>query len=235
MKPFRPAVVGLSAGAALFVVSTAADANGRRSIKDEPHPLVLSWTGFYVGISGGAAWASSDWDFKGSPVTSMDDTGGIVGGTLGYNWQSGAWVFGVEADLSTGLGLQTHSGSAVFPAACAGGLGCATDIDWLGTVRGRLGYASGGLLLYATGGFAFARVEHSIPAATTNSETATGWTIGAGLEGRLTSNLSAKVEYLFVDLGETTACPASNALCAPPGTLADNEVNILRVGLNYRF
>jgi outer membrane immunogenic protein len=229
MKKFLVACLGLAACAAAAFLPTSAYADGT-GIYDESYRF--SDTGFYVGVAGGGAWASSDWHSNGLPVTSISNSGGIVGGTVGFNFQNGRWLLGIETDLSTGLRLRTHESSAGF---CTGGLGCVADVEWLGTVRGRLGYAHHRMLFYVTGGAAFARIDHSIPVAETNRQTITGWTVGGGLEAILIGNLSAKIEYLFVDLGETVACPDSNASCPASGTLADNRLNIVRAGLNYRF
>src|SRR5262249_58963505 len=89
-----------------------------------------NWTGFYLGINGGGAWGTSKWDSTGE----FDISGGVFGGTAGYNWQTGPWVFGLEGDVD-GTRIKGHT-------AVACPLGCETRNSWLPTARGPIGYAS---------------------------------------------------------------------------------------------
>ena len=124
---------------------------------------VYSWTGFYLGVNVGGGWSNANSEFStaGFPsFASVDNhmAGVIAGGQVGYNWQSGAWVFGVEADF------QYSGMKGGISAPCPAGLcaGCASfdqNMPWFGTARGRLGYASAGWLIYATGGYAYTRLE----------------------------------------------------------------------------
>jgi outer membrane immunogenic protein len=182
---------------------------------------VYNWTGLYFGINGGGAFGSSSWDLTGS----RDTSGGLVGGTIGYNWQSAQTVFGLEGDLDWADINGTSSTN------CPGG--CKTSDSWLSTVRGRLGYAADRFLPYVTGGAAFGDIRAQAPGFGTQSDTKAGWTIGGGLEAALVGNWTAKVEYLYVDLGSFN-CGVS---CG--GGLASDNVsfksNILRAGLNFRY
>ena len=121
--------------------------------------------------------------------------GFLVGGTLGYNYQTGSFVWGLEGDIA----WSDVKGSV----ACGLGLTCETANRWLGTARGRLGYAFDRLLPYITGGGAFGNVRASINPGPIVSATNTriGWTVGAGLEYAFLGNWTAKIEYLYVDLG----------------------------------
>jgi outer membrane immunogenic protein len=179
-----------------------------------------NWTGFYIGINAGGAWGTSRWD----SATSFDVSGGLVGGTLGYNWQSGPFVFGVEGDID----WADISGST--NAACP--LGCRTENGWLGTARGRIGYAFDRFLPYVTGGLAFGDIKASTPGFAGGSSTRTGWTAGAGLEFALAGNWTAKVEYLYVDLGSFN-CGLNCGAFTPDNV--SFKTNILRAGLNFRF
>jgi outer membrane immunogenic protein len=180
-----------------------------------------SWTGFYVGINGGGGFGTSTWDSTGS----RNISGGLVGGTVGYNYQFGQAVIGVEGDMN----WADINGSTTN--ACPAG--CKTSDSWLATVRGRLGYAADRFMPYVTGGAAFGDIRASTPGFPTATATNTGWTIGGGLEAALAGNWTAKVEYLYVDLGKFNC-----GLNCGAGLTADNvsfRTNLLRAGVNYRF
>ena len=115
-------------------------------------PPVWSWTGFYVGINGGGGFGRSDYATP-FPSDSFDTSGGLVGGTLGYNYQMDNVVLGVEGDID----WSNIRGSA----ACAGTI-CETRNDSLGTARGRLGDAFGNVMPYVTGGLAVGDIKNSI-------------------------------------------------------------------------
>jgi len=183
-------------------------------------PSYANWTGFYVGINGGYAWGDSEWsggtgNFKVSP------NGWLGGGTIGYNFQTGTWVWGIEGDFDY-VDLNGTAGGLC--------IGCSVKDTWLGTARGRLGYAGwNNWLPYITGGGAFGNIKVSTPFGD-NSNTKWGWTAGAGLEWAFLANWSAKVEYLYVDLGSTNC-----DLCAVTPTNIDFKSSIVRLGVNYRF
>ena len=148
-----------------------------------------NWTGFYFGINGGGAFGSSTWDSTGSRNVS----GGLVGGTVGYNYQFGQAVVGVEGDIDW-TDINGTTTNACPPAARPATPGSST-------VRGRLGYAADRFMPFVTGGAAFGDIRASTPGFATSSATNTGWTLGGGLEAALAANWTAKVEYLYVDLG----------------------------------
>jgi len=191
-------------------------------------PPPYNWTGFYVGINGGGGWGTSKWDppFPGS----FDVSGGVVGGTVGYNWQFGTWVAGVEGDLDwSNIKGSTTAGICVTPA-------CEMRNNYLGTVRGRMGYAFDRFLPYVTGGLAVGNVKASSPGLTTVDDTNAGWTAGAGVEFAVAGNVTAKVEYLYVDLGNVT-CGIGSACYGgvTASNKADFTTNMVRGGLNFRF
>jgi outer membrane immunogenic protein len=228
MKSVLLASVGV-----LTLAATLATAAGSASAADLPRryePIVpkapifspvYNWTGFYIGINGGGAWGHSDWDSAGS----FNLSGGLVGGTVGYNWQTGPWVLGVEGDVD-----WSRINGTVTNALC--GLGCTTSNDWLATVRGRAGYAFDRIMPYITGGLALGNVNATTPFFAGKDEVNAGWTVGAGLEVALMNNWTAKAEYLYVDLGQIN-CGIS---C---GALVNDNVSftshIVRGGINYRF
>ena len=178
------------------------------------------WTGVYAGINGGYGWGTSDWSV---PAASVKPAGWLVGGTLGFNYQIGSFVLGVEGDYDWADINDT--------VVCAAPFTCGTSSKYLATVRGRLGFAFDRWLPYVTGGAAFADINANgtLPAlAVTQNQT--GWTFGGGLEFAFLPNWSAKVEYLYVDLG--TFDPG---FAAPLASSVSLKENIVRAGINYKF
>jgi outer membrane immunogenic protein len=214
--------------AALVSAATAADIPRRveRQVA-APVPYVAvayNWTGFYVGINGGWGWGTGS--LSGPPPTGdMDSSGGLIGGTVGYNWQNGQIVWGVEADIDWS-GIETDSRR------CGVGVRCSVNNDWLGTARGRVGLAMDRWMPYITGGVAFGDVSASVTGFQGKSDTRAGWTLGAGVEYAIAAPWTAKLEYLYVDLGDFSCGRAC-------GTSGPDKVefrsHIVRAGLNYRF
>ena len=195
--------------------------------KSPPQSVVsyYNWTGFYAGIVGGWGFGNSSWSDALGGTGDFDVDGGMIGGTLGYNWQSGAIVYGLEGDFD-----WSDVNASV---ACAGVLTCETSNSWLATFRGRVGYAFDRWLPYITGGGAYGRVKATVSAAGVDLASAAssqlGWTIGGGLEYAFMGNWSAKLEYLYVDLG------SFNAAMVPAVNNVSFKENIIRAGLNYKF
>jgi outer membrane immunogenic protein len=179
---------------------------------------VNNWSGFYVGAMGGyAAEATSD---------PLGIRGGFAGGTLGYNWQSGMFVAGLEAD---GAWADISRTVTVGPIAL-------TDrVDSIGTVRGRVGVAFAQILLYGTGGFAFAdnKVSASVLGLSlSDSRVHTGWTAGAGAEWMFAPRWSVKAEYLYRRFDSQTYFTAQ----LPPGVVSGSlAMNSGQLGINYHF
>jgi outer membrane immunogenic protein len=216
MKKLLLASVGVLA---LGIASaSAADIARRRAPPPAPAYVAppFTWTGAYVGINGGYGWGNSDFSAP-FPSSSFDTSGGLVGGTLGYNYQMNQIVFGIEGDIDA---------SWIKGNGTCGGFACQTKNTWLGTVRGRLGYAFDRFMPYVTGGAAFGDIDNTITGVGSASETKAGWTVGGGLEANVWGPWSAKVEYLYVDLDR--AAPVL-------GSDAKFQSNIVRAGLNYHF
>lgn len=188
-------------------------------------PVAYNWTGLYAGINGGWGFGDSSWVDRLGSTGDFDVSGGLVGGTLGYNWQNGPVVFGVETDLAWS-GIEGDT-TVTCP------LGCETSNGWLGTARARLGYAVDRWMPFVSGGAAYGDIEASTPGFAGTSDTNVGWTVGGGAEFALAGNWTAKGEYLYVDLGELN-CSAANCGGAGP-TKIDFSAHVLRAGLNYRF
>jgi outer membrane immunogenic protein len=222
MKRFLLASVGVAAMAGLMGTASAADLPRQAPVYKAPAYVapVSNWTGFYLGINGGGAWGSSQWTGLG---TDFDVSGGLIGGTIGYNWQAGNWVFGLEGDAD----WANIKGSTNI-----GGIDFRTKNDFLATARGRIGYTFDRAMLYGTGGAAIGSVKASVPGFGSASETNVGWTAGAGLEYAFAPNWSAKVEYLYVDLGNVDCGGA----CGFAGSnKVDFTTNVVRGGVNFRF
>ena len=175
-----------------------------------------------------------------SGANSDRGSGFIAGGHGGYNWQQGSWVYGLAADLS-GSGLRSSMSGGLV------GIGCPFDaastsakIDWYGTVRGRIGWSTGNVLLYGTGGLAYGNVKLSSSFtagnATTNasvSQVKSGFVVGGGLDYMLQPNFVLNFSYQYVDLG-TLSLASSN----PPATQtasAHARFHALMAGLSWRF
>jgi outer membrane immunogenic protein len=211
-----------AAFAALMMASIAAHAADLpRSYKAPAYvaPVYANWTGFYVGLNAGYGFGKSDWDFA---AVSPSPKGFVGGVTLGYNFQTGLWLWGIEGDIA----YSDMKGSAD----CYLGT-CETKNSWLGTGRGRFGYAGwNNWLPYLTGGAAFGDVK-ATSSFGDESKVKIGWTAGAGVEYAMWSNWSVKAEYLYVDLG-TFDCGIA---CGPVGDTVSFKANVVRAGVNYRF
>lgn len=203
-------------------------------------PPVYDWTGIYLGINGGWGWGNGKWTvapnaaFPVGVSSTLNDNGGFVGGTLGANFQTGAFVFGVEGDWDYS-GINTQSSAVICNATGT----CQTGNNWLATVRGRAGVAFDRVLFYGTAGGAFANVQTTYNGVTASHDQA-GWTAGIGAEAAaLTGNWTAKLEYLYVNIGSgttscsTVTCVAANG--APIPVSVSLTENLLRFGVNYKF
>lgn len=236
---------------AVAVNAQAADLATQAPYQKAPVAMVYDWTGFYLGVNAGLGVGRNNQTltFPGFPSfeqTYLSPFGALGGVQAGYNWQTrtmfGHLVLGVEADIQ-GAGLRDDRTCLLL---CRTGVLDTSgrfdqQMDWFGTVRGRVGFARGTVLRYFTGGYAYGGVKTSVtesilgvPSGTfTTNETRGGWTVGSGVEAALGGNWTAKIEYLHVNLGNKAN---SFTLGGFPQTL-DTEIrqNIYRVGLNYRI
>ena len=207
-----------------------------------PAPLAGSWTGFYVGVAGGYGWGSTRHSADAISFESgIDDglRGALVGLTYGYNWQIGNLVLGLEGDISWSDIKDTFNDNG--SGFCLAGIAsCYTKLQWLGTERARLGFSWDRWLVYATGGAAYGSVKATVaplaPGTTITDDTRFrfGYAAGAGVEAMLAPHWSAKLEYLFVDLGTHT----NYQFTAGAFTTGDSvlvRANIVRAGLNYHW
>jgi outer membrane immunogenic protein len=189
---------------------------------------IYSWSGFYLGINGGWGFGHSDWTINplgGVNTGNFNISGGLVGGTIGGNWQWDSWVAGIEGDFDgSWIKGSTNTCVANF------GVACQTENKWLATLRGRFGYAADRALFYVTGGGAFGDVLVNT-AANWQSTNKAGWTAGGGIEGAFTNNWTARIEYLFVNLQSASFTPVG---AVNPVNVKFNA-NLIRLGVDYKF
>lgn len=237
----------------LISPAAAADIYTGGSLKEPPIIPVPTWAGFYLGVNGGGGWANDNHfnvdtftttgtDFRRISGTN-DFSGGFGGGQLGYNWQFGSFVVGFETDIQ-GSDISGSARSVQVVGAVTRFGSDRVNIDWFGTVRGRLGWAFGPWLIYGTGGFAYAGVNDSFYFSDTAgnyggvgiSNTETGWTAGGGVEYKFNPVWSMKIEYQFIDLSTETR---QRPLVLPVGYDLRGHSNIefdtVRLGVNYHF
>jgi outer membrane immunogenic protein len=233
------------------VASQAADIvlPARKAAPPPAPSLATNWSGFYLGAHAGAGWGSTNADFidPAAPFrwdASIPINGPLVGGQIGYNWQSGWALFGIEADGSwsniTGHGLCNTT--AFF-------MNCNSKVDGVATLTGRLGASVERALIYFKGGGAWAHDNETIsnvalppiPAAFSSSTSVNryGWTIGMGIEYAFLPNWSAKVEYDFIDFGtKTYNFPITNTAVAPTNFTnwsVTSMIHEMKMGVNYHF
>ncbi|MGD0026421.1 MAG: outer membrane protein [Xanthobacteraceae bacterium] len=198
-------------------------------------PAPFSWTGLYIGLNAGYASATVANTVSGGGLDgsgSVAIPAGIGGAQIGYNYQIGPMVLGFEADFD---GTMATKSSPTI--ATAGGTTSGTDqIPWIGTLRGRVGVAFDRFLLYATAGGAATQLVSTVNVGAIGSASTTfahgAWTAGGGLETAITNDLSARVEYLYVDTGNINVAEVGPPFASVTGRIQDN---LVRAGLNYRL
>ena len=215
---------------------TAGNASDLPSKKSTPQAPVVSasWAGFYAGVNGGYAWGRSSQRDTSIALPPADGdynvSGGLVGGSIGYNWQSQSFVYGVEGDAS-------YAGISGSSSSCGGTPHkCGTETNAFATARLRGGYAFGNTLLYMTGGAAFAEIKAydngwTGTAGKNGSGFQTTWTVGAGIEHKIDARWSVKAEYLYAPFGRK----AYFQLDGFTPEKVNLNLNVVRVGLNYKF
>jgi outer membrane immunogenic protein len=207
-----------------------------------PVAAVYNWGGIYFGANAGYGFGTSSWsdpnNFSGLGSTgNFDLSGAVVGATLGVNFQWDAFVAGIEGDLDASW-IDGKTSSAFCGASIGfAGSQCETRNNWFGTARGRVGYAADRVLFYGTAGGAFGNVAAGGNGGLLSSNKA-GWTAGAGIEAAFSDNWTARIEYLFVDLGSATcgtANPCGNDVLGPASQTVKFDTNLVRVGVDYKF
>lgn len=253
---------------ALAQPAVAADINLRPVYKAAPALPAINWNGFYAGVNAGYSRGHTTTSLTpndvydgliGTPDNpheydpfpgSLKPAGFVGGGQIGFNVQSGLLLAGIEADLSY---ADLHKSASVTGPLFVGGqytTSIDTNLDWFGTLRGRLGIlVSPSLLLYGTGGLAYGEVKTTTTGTNTfgcvgmiycitgtNSGVSTGWTAGGGFEYAFADRWTLKAEYLYADLGSRSVTLSDPEV---PGSALtaknDFSLQIVRAGLNYRF
>ncbi len=223
-----------------------------------------NWTGPYVGANIGGAFGTSDVAttagsggyFAAGSITSIAANGaeslkpsGFTGGVGGgFNQQTGSWVVGVEADIDALSLNKSTSTTAVYPCCSPSAytINQGVKTSWLFTARPRLGWATDGVLVYATGGLAVtdfhstgAFTDTFGPETENGSKTTTkaGWTLGGGVEAAIDPKWSLKAEYLYADFGSVSSSAAlvPAVLSQVMDHTAKLNTSIVRLGLNMRF
>ena len=219
--------------------AVAADLPSRRAPPPAyvaPAPL-FTWTGFYLGVNGGGWINNSRLDTIAGMSGKLGGGGALIGGTMGYNWQTASRiVVGVETDLAY------RTKATVTPPFSTSS---ATSDGYLGTLRGRVGYGFDRGLVYITGGLAYGNAAApnalvSMPLGLAGLRTGSGnlqagWTVGAGAEFAITNNWSVKGEYLYADLGSKGIGYTDAVTLLPTPVSIKTADHILRAGVNYRF
>jgi outer membrane immunogenic protein len=233
MKNNTKAIAAL-AGLAVLMATPVLAADMAMKAPPPSAPIIdpsVNWTGFYLGGNAGGAWATAS-DNNAFFVASTGDfhiSGAIGGGQVGYNWQASRWVFGIESDYDfSNVKGSTSTGL------CAGVV-CTIENTWVGTTRGRIGYAYGSWLPYVTGGVAYGNVHIQDSAGAVHAGTTrAGWTAGGGVEYALNKNWSVRAEYLHIDLGSGGVPCATGAGPCGISTQTFTE-NVVRGGINFRY
>jgi outer membrane immunogenic protein len=239
-------LLALACGAAALIAGGAANAADLPARPAPPRAPVFvapvyNWTGFYIGINGGGAWAHKCWDFLGVGAVLAregchDPDGGLFGGQVGFNWQTGAFVFGVEF-AGDWASLEGNNRSLVFPLETN-----RSKIDAIASFTGRVGYAWDAALLYVKGGGAWVDDKYDARITTTGilvdsaSGSRGGWTVGGGFEYGFAPNWSVGVEYMHYDFGNRNVTFAPAACIG--GACVDRisqTVDAVTARLNWRF
>jgi outer membrane immunogenic protein len=246
MKTLLLATVAL---AALAAGEAAAADLAARSYTKAPAQVfaAYNWSGFYMGVNGGYGWANKCADYAGTTGAPLaanvfdgchKATGGVAGGQIGYNWQTGGWVFGLEAQ---GDWANLRGANIGIVPAGIDPLTSSTTINALGFFTGRLGYAWDNSLLYVKGGAAASRNKYESQIAATGvsyataNETRWGAAVGAGVEFGLTPNWSFGVEYTHAFLGARDVTFTPSPIGAAVVDRIKQDVDLVTARINYRF
>jgi outer membrane immunogenic protein len=205
---------------------------------------VYDWTGVYVGVFGGGGYGNHNVNNANGQSGTFTDftanyssTGGVAGGEIGYDWQSGNYLVGVAGDVFWS-GIKGNDSNQFFAGNFLGVTGVDADnLRWGGTLRARGGIAFDRWLLFFTGGYAFGDIQHTNTDATTNlvdkfTVHANGLTAGAGFEYAITNNVIGKFEYRYYNFnGYNRPNPPNGAI---PYT-TESTYSVVTIGLDFKF
>jgi outer membrane immunogenic protein len=240
MKRFLLVAVSLVALVGLAAPASAAD----MAVKAPPAPVlppIYNWSGFYIGANGGWGQSHNCWDFVGVAGAIIADgcrdrSGGLVGGQIGYRWQTNQFVFGLEAQ-GDWADLSNTRVSLINPL-----FSTRTKTDGIGLFTGQIGYAWNATLLYVKGGAAVTSNRFSILDTFTGTELAAasstrwGGTVGVGLEYGFAPNWSVGVEYDHLFMGDSNnSFSVVNPIVAGALNRISQDVDMVTLRINYRF
>jgi outer membrane immunogenic protein len=195
-------------------------------------PEVYSWTGWYFGAFGGVGTGDAELNATdGTDDLSVDisSSGAFGGGQAGFDYQTGNWVFGAVADIAA-----TSYGADAELSGDFGEASAESQLDYLGTVRARAGWAMDRTLFYGHGGFAYGKMDQEVrigdDTVFEGDTTKTGWTVGAGIEHAFTDNLSFQTEYSYVDLGDDEVFSGGGVTVEE-----DTSFHMIKAAVNFRF
>lgn len=233
---------GVFAAVAMIGLSTAAHGADLPTTvpASVPAPAYYNWSGFYIGaqVGGAVAGDNSIRQFAalgGATIGNRNaDLTGVIGGVhAGYNFQAHNWVYGVEADFE---GSDASSGLQTLQSGDRAG----ARLNWLGSVRGRLGYAVDQLLIYGTGGLAYGEFDNRVVNGVTGvgqtfTGTRLGWTAGAGLEYAFQPNWTARIEYRYTEFDRAGFNPTVGTSVVGSSFRDDPSFHAVRAGISYKF
>jgi outer membrane immunogenic protein len=204
-------------------------------LKAPPQAAVWGWSGFYTGTQAGIGWGdvANSFQVVGFSPTAQPDyrfRGGVAGSHAGFNLQYGQFVLGFEGDYDWANITGNDNGLS--------GVVDTTTITWMASARGRLGIAWNQVLLYGTGGYAWANARYSLGSAGVNNQqndTIKGWTAGGGLEWMLDTRWSVRAEYRFTKFDEDSLFFAATAGNKAQTIRFQPDLNVVRVGISYRW
>ena len=275
-------LTGTAAAALTIAGALSAQAADLPTRKEAPAPIFVpppfTWTGFYVGVNAGGIWrtgGNNNWNLYAPAAPYLysywpsgnsggSNSGFIGGGQAGYNWQTGAWVFGVETDFdgstlsrSRNVIGPTFLIPAGFPGAGTNDWFAANSkisLDWLGSTRGRIGFVAtpdNRLMFYGTGGVAYGGGTGHLNfydnatglylSSNSGDQSRVGWTAGAGVEYAWTNNIIIGAEYLYFNLGSKTISAYPLAVTSPifgplyASAKVNFDANVVRARISYKF
>ena len=233
---------------ALSIVANAADVGARPPVYAPPPVYVappFSWTGFYIGVNLGGAWDQRNVtdSLFGLSLSNGNDKGAFIGGgQLGFNYQFGNFVLGVEGDIDGVANTNSPGNGVVGPP--FGTILVTSTNKWIATLAGRFGVTNDTWLFYGKAGGGWVgydnlTITNTVTGASitlSNNNTNSGWLVGAGIEWALAPNWSVKIEYDYLGLNsQTFTAPAGGFLAGDTFTTSKPNVQMVKVGANYLF
>ena len=222
------------AAAAAFVLAGYGAANAAdlpapgRPVPAAPAASYVDWGGLHIGLQAGGVWGTANTSFGIVSPDNTSPTGGFGGANIGYDFDlHNNWIIGVEADANFSTASDSGQGIFIGPP-----YSFEQKLDYFGTLRGRVGYAFGNNLFYGTGGWAWGHGTRSVDAFGFNSsdkQSLSGWTIGAGVEHEFTPNVIGRLQYLYTDYGTTNYTIFNTSI---PVSLTTSTLSL---GINLKF